>query len=102
MAPNGDIETVTDDKLTKARQRLSEIDGLLKTTPRDAFAERIALTDEADALCKALLHTDPEVVAAAQAKWAGQAGSKGEHEIDPEIAKGLALSRGYSTGGSGH
>lgn len=86
---------------TVSRHRLADIEQELGDLPRDAFAERIALTDEADVLHKALLQIDPEVVAEAKAKWAGRAGRKGLHEIDPEIAKGIAISKGYGDGGSG-
>ncbi len=87
--------------IVNAQQRLVDIDQELRDLPADAFTERIALTDEADAFRKVMLQPDPEALAAAKAKWAGRAGRKGAHEIDPEIAKAVAVSKGMGAGHAG-
>jgi hypothetical protein len=87
--------------IVDSQQRLVDIGQELRDLAPDAFAERLALSDEADTLRKLVMQTSPEALAEAKAKWAGRAGLKGAHEIDPEIAKAVAVSKGMGAGHAG-
>ncbi|MGH1490336.1 MAG: hypothetical protein ACRBK7_13260 [Acidimicrobiales bacterium] len=72
------------------RKRLVEIDDELRTSPANEFATRHLLNMEADSLRRRLKDLTRDSDRALLAEWSSQAGHKGAHTSDHEVAQGSA------------
>lgn len=86
-------EKIPSDTIEALRQRLVAIDDELRAMADDDFAAKHRLNTEADELRAQLAELSDDDTDARK-RWAGRAGRKGGHTVDPLVVKGSISSPG--------